>query len=92
MAIGESTLLGFLKNFPGETVGFFGSGTGFAGISGSGSLILLKYLNLSNSTIYLLAAPTMVPYYLSFRFLTKQKRKFHYVEETESAVEDGESQ
>ena len=91
MAIGESTLLGFLKNFPGETVGFFGSGTGFAGISGSGSLILLKCLNLSNSTIYLIAAPTMVPYYISFNFLTKQKRKFQYVEETESVAEDGES-
>ena len=44
-ALGESTTLGFLKSFPGDSVGFYGSGTGFAGIFASGTLILLKSLN-----------------------------------------------
>jgi len=40
-ALGELTVLGFLKNFPPETVGYFTSGTGFAAVCGSGSLIII---------------------------------------------------
>ena len=75
-SIGESTILGFLKGFPGETVGFFGSGTGFAGIFGSGILILLKAFKLSDSTIYLIASPTVIPYFLSFVWLDRQRIRY----------------
>ena len=68
-SLGESTMIGFLKNFPGETVGFYGSGTGFAGIFGSGTLIILKACGLSDSAIYLIASPTLVPYMFSFWWL-----------------------
>ena len=78
-ALGESTTLGFLKSFPGDSVGFYGSGTGFAGIFASGTLILLKSLNFQDSTIYLIAAPTVVPYFLCFRWLDKQKQNYAYV-------------
>ena len=72
-SIGESTILGFLKGFPGETVGFFGSGTGFAGIFGSGILIVLKSMKLSDSAIYMIASPTMIPYFIAFWWLNEQK-------------------
>jgi len=71
-ALGESTVLGFLKGFPGITVGFFSSGTGFAGIWGSGLLILLTALKLELWQIYLLATPTVIPYVLSFVWLNRQ--------------------
>lgn len=40
-AMGESTTLGFCKGFPSTVVGYFGSGTGFAGVFGSGMILLL---------------------------------------------------
>jgi hypothetical protein len=40
-AFGESTTLGFCKGFPSTVVGYFGSGTGFAGVFGSGMILLL---------------------------------------------------
>ena len=70
-SLGESTTLGFLKGFPGETIGFYGSGTGFAGIFGSGSLILLKAIKVSDAMIFLLATPTIVPYFFCFWWLDK---------------------
>ena len=82
-SIGESTILGFLKGFPGETVGFFGSGTGFAGIFGSGILIALKSVKLPDSAIYLIASPTIIPYFISFWWLNRQKEGYKYVQETE---------
>ncbi len=47
-AFGESTVLGFCKGFPSTVVGYFGSGTGFAGVFGSGFILILQSLNLSN--------------------------------------------
>jgi hypothetical protein len=39
--LGEATFLGFLKGFPGHLVGYVSSGTGFAGLSGTGTLLVL---------------------------------------------------
>jgi len=39
--LGEATFLGFLKGFPGHMVGYVSSGTGFAGLSGTGTLLVL---------------------------------------------------
>ena len=87
-SIGESTILGFLKGFPGESVGFFSSGTGFAGIFGSGILIILKAINLSDSAIYLIASPTVIPYFLSFWWLDKQRIQYEYVQEPDEGEEE----
>ena len=89
-ALGESTMIGFLKNFPGETVGFYGSGTGFAGIFGSGMLIILKAVGLSDAAIYLLASPTLIPYIFSFWWLDGQKLKYVYIQETVFVPEEDE--
>jgi len=45
--LGEATFLGFLNGFPGHLVGYVSCGTGFAGLSGTGTLLLLKGLNVS---------------------------------------------
>jgi CLN3 protein len=47
-ALGEAINLGFIKGFPSEVIGYYGSGTGFAGIFGSGILLLLKAAGLSD--------------------------------------------
>ena len=47
-ALGESTTLGFCKGFPSSVVGYFGSGTGFAGIFGSGIILLLQGVGLTD--------------------------------------------
>lgn len=46
--MGEATFLGFLKGYPSHTVGYVSSGTGFAGIFGTLTLITLQSINLSN--------------------------------------------
>mmetsp|Transcript_27486 Transcript_27486/g.19862 ORF Transcript_27486/g.19862 Transcript_27486/m.19862 type:complete len:109 (+) Transcript_27486:234-560(+) len=65
-AIGETTILGFLKEMPGETIGYFGSGTGAAGISGSGLLLLLKSIGMDDTMINLSMVPFIFLYLYSF--------------------------
>mmetsp|Transcript_24652 Transcript_24652/g.30736 ORF Transcript_24652/g.30736 Transcript_24652/m.30736 type:complete len:88 (+) Transcript_24652:412-675(+) len=57
-ALGESTALGFLKNFPSKAMGYFSSGTGFAGISGALTLILLSAAGMSRMSIFILLTLT----------------------------------
>lgn len=78
-ALGESTTLGYCKGFPSNVVGFFSSGTGFAGIFGSGIILLLKGAGLDDAYIFLIVGPTVVPYFLSFLWLHKTKLKHHYI-------------
>lgn len=78
-ALGESTTLGFCKGFPSNIVGFFSSGTGFAGIFGSGIILLLKGAGLSDGVIFLIVAPSVIPYFLSFFWLHRTKVLHHYV-------------
>jgi hypothetical protein len=58
--IGEAAIISYLKGFPSHLVGYVSSGTGFAGISGTFGLLALKAANLSNFTIYLIMAPTLI--------------------------------
>ena len=37
--LGEATFLGFLNGYPSHTVGYVSSGTGFAGLFGTGTLL-----------------------------------------------------
>ena len=46
--MGEATFLGFLKGYPSHTVGYVSSGTGFAGISGTMTLLMLKGIGLED--------------------------------------------
>ena len=71
--MGEATFLGFLKGFPSHTVGYVSSGTGFAGIFGTLTLLLLQSINLSNQAIFLIVTPTVCIYFAAFSWLNKQK-------------------
>jgi len=68
-ALGESTVLGFLKGFPNNTVGYFSSGTGGAGLSGTLLLLGLNAAGVSEAGIYFIAVPTVIPYFISFYWL-----------------------
>ena len=78
-AFGESTVLGFCKGFPSTFVGFFGSGTGFAGVFGSGFILILQSLNLSNGEIFFIMSPACIIYFLSFFWINRMKAKHPYV-------------
>jgi hypothetical protein len=81
MSLGESTTLGFCKGFPSNVVGYFGSGTGFAGVFGAGMIIALSSAGLNNGQIFFIITPTVLPYFLSFWWINNMKAKYPYVEE-----------
>jgi hypothetical protein len=83
--MGEGTFLGFLKGYPSYTVGYVSSGTGFAGIFGTVTLLVLGGLNVSQQAIFLLATPTVCIYFASFYWLNKQKKMYPFVQVDESA-------
>ena len=68
-ALGESVNLGFLKTFPGNTIGYYGSGTGFAGITGATIFLILNAAGLGDGAIYMIAAPSAIPYVCCFLWL-----------------------
>ena len=70
-ALGESVNLGFMKTFPGNSISYYGSGTGMAGISGSVIFLALSPIGLSDAVIYLLVLPTAIPYFLCFLWLDR---------------------
>jgi len=70
-ALGESVNLGFLKTFPGNGISYYGSGTGFAGMSGSLIFLALGACGISDAAIYLIVLPTAIPYLLCFLWLDK---------------------
>jgi battenin len=80
-AFGESTTLGFCKGFPSTVVGYFGSGTGFAGVFGSGMILALKSADLSNGQIFFSIMPSVIPYFLAFWWVNHMKAKYPYVME-----------
>jgi len=67
--IGELGNLAFFKAFPPSVLGAWGAGTGIAGVSGTGVYLLLRALNVSNTTIFLMLLPTTVLYYFAFQYL-----------------------
>jgi len=77
-----------MKSFPGPLIGYFSSGTGFAGLFGSGSLILLALLKVPTWAIYLLAAPTIIPYFLCFYWMEKMRKTYPYDEGTKESEVD----
>ena len=87
-ALGESVNLGFLKTFPGNGIGYYGSGTGLAGITGAVIFIALKPCGLSDAAIYLIALPTAIPYIMCFLWLDRQKKKYPYIAPPEEQMND----
>ena len=83
-ALGESTILGFLKGFPSRLVGAFGSGTGFAGVFGSGIFLVLKPF-MNDGVIFLIVIPLVFVYFINVVVAVKMKNKYSFVEENSQA-------
>ena len=77
--MGEATFLGFLKGYPSHTVGYVSSGTGFAGLSGTGTLLVLQGIGLANQYIFIVTCPTILIYYLAFVWLNKKKKELPFI-------------
>ena len=79
-SFGGVTLLGFCKGFPGEVIGYFASGTGFAGIFGTSSILLLKSsIHIDESTLFFLMTPLSLAYYLAFHWLHSMKQQYPFI-------------
>jgi MFS family permease len=88
-ALGESTTLGFCKGFPSTVVGYFGSGTGFAGVFGAGLVLLatsiLKIRNIGS--LFFAIIPTSILYFLAFWWINRMKARHPYVSDKPNAEE-----
>jgi hypothetical protein len=71
MAMGEATFLGYCRGFPSHVVGYVSSGTGCAGLTGTGTMLVLQSIELKNSTIFLIASPSMLIYLSAIYWLHK---------------------
>ena len=89
-ALGESNVVALLKGFPSKTVGFFGSGTGFAGISGTSMLLIMNAIGMKDWQIYLTATPTMIPYIYCCLWLIAKAKQYVFVPEDLSKLSEGE--
>ena len=65
-SFGESVMLGYLKTFPISMTGAWSSGTGMAGIGGSGWYLLLSSLALPDTTIFAMMLVTVPLYWIAF--------------------------
>ena len=71
-SLGQATILGYGRFFDPKLVGGWSSGTGGAGIAGTGVYLLLKtVLNLSNLTIFCILIPCAVIYFSAYLVLAK---------------------
>jgi hypothetical protein len=59
-------------------VGYFGSGTGFAGVFGSGIILLLTGLGVDYNIIFFVISVSVVPYFISFYYLHTLKCKYPF--------------
>lgn len=87
-ALGESNVVALLKGFPSKTIGFFGSGTGFAGISGTSMLIIMTALGMKDWSIYMVAVPTVIPYLWCCLWLIKKMHTYVFVPEDLKKTDD----
>jgi battenin len=85
-ALGESTVLGFCKAFPSTIVGFFGSGTGFAGVFGSGIILILKGAGLDDGQIFFAITPAVILYFLAFWWISRIKDKYPYIQSDSDTI------
>lgn len=80
-AIGECVNLGFLKAFPSEYIVGFTSGTGFAGIAGSGGWLICQAIGLKGYQVFLIFTPLLVVYWFCFLWVYRRGKKFVNVQQ-----------
>ena len=75
-SLGESVLLGFLREFDPALMGAWSSGTGMAGILGTLSYLLMySVIGLSNRTIFISLLPFTLVYWAAFRYVSRTHRR-----------------
>jgi len=75
-ALGEGTMLGYLRNFPDNYVSGWGSGTGLAGVVGALLILLFKIYDVQTKTLYLVISPICFLYLLAFLITQKLYKKY----------------
>ena len=68
-SFGESVMLGYLNSFPHELVNHWSSGTGMAGIGGTGLILGLFAIDTPLWLIFSLLIPLQLIYFLCFHWL-----------------------
>ena len=86
-SFGEAVFLGFLKGFPREMVAYVSVGTGFSGIFSTGTLLASRAIKLPFEIMFMLEIPTVLIYYMAFKWLENQKMKCHYIPPEDSKGE-----
>jgi battenin len=75
LTLGEGTIIGFLKFYPPKFVNAYSSGTGLAGIAGTGLILGLRAATLKDFEIFLIMLPFFPVYLLSFAYLVRQYKR-----------------
>ena len=78
-SFGEAVFCGFLKGFPSDMIGDVSVGTGFSGIFATGTLLLAKWLKMSNQTLFFIETPSIIAFYFAFKWLDIKRRTYPYV-------------
>ena len=85
---GESTIIAWIKGFPGILIGAFSSGTGMSGLAGTSVFLIFKSFSYFSEPskhhegyIFLFMSVLIIPYVLSFLWLFRRKSTLHYVDE-----------
>lgn len=78
-SLGDATILGFLKTFPGNTLSYYSSGNVFGGIVATVVFLCTRPLGIKDSAVYFLCVPAVIPYLLCFMWLNHQKKVYPYV-------------
>ena len=71
--LGESTNLGFLKGFPGESLAYYSASNSLAGILGNLSFLIWRPLGVPESLLYMFMVPLAIPTLLMFLWVMIQK-------------------
>lgn len=75
-SMGESTLLGYFRNYPKNLISGWGGGTGISGIAGSGITLLLKKLEIEVYWVYLFMPIFYILYYFIFITIDRLYRSY----------------
>jgi len=75
-ALGEGTMLGYLRNFPKNYVAGWGSGTGLAGVTGALLTIIFKKYKIETNTLYLVISPICFVYLIAFLITNRLYKKY----------------
>lgn len=89
-SFGESATLGYLRKYPAEMVSGWSSGTGWAGVGGSGLYLGLVAIGLSNQMIFLLMIPLVLIYWIAFFYILiepKQPSPSHTIQDPSSRTQ-----